>query len=125
MIGDLSKSKLVYLASPYSHDDDAMMLWRFERAAEAAAYLMRQGLLVFSPIAHTHPIAQFGLPKGWDFWKQYDSAFMDVCLGGIVVLALPGWVASKGVQAEIAYMRDKDRPIEFLYPDDMNMEAAQ
>ena len=119
MIDDLPTDALCYLCSPYGHPDPAVRERRFQQAAEAAAYLMRRGLIVFSPIAHTHPIAQYGLPKGWSFWKQYDEIFMDICLGGIVVLKLPGWESSVGVQAEIAYMRAKRRPVEYLDPEDI------
>jgi hypothetical protein len=88
---------LIYLASPYSHEDPRVREWRFRAAAWYASTLMQRGWLVFSPIAHTHPIAEFGLPKGWDFWKQYDEKFLDAC-GGLVVLCIDGWKESVGVR---------------------------
>jgi hypothetical protein len=59
---------LVYLASPYTHADKAVMEDRFRAACRYAACLMRRGINVFSPIAHSHPIAQFGLPPDWQFF---------------------------------------------------------
>jgi hypothetical protein len=47
---------------------------RFWQAAAAAGKLMQLGLLVFSPISHTHPIAVgCELPTGWDYWRKYDQ----------------------------------------------------
>jgi hypothetical protein len=118
MISDLPTDALVYMASPYSHPDPVVMETRFHFAAHAAAYLMRRGLLIFSPITHSHPIAQYGLPKDFTFWKQYDEAFMDACWG-IVVLMIDGWRESKGVTAEIEYMSRKGIAAEYLDPEDM------
>jgi hypothetical protein len=72
---------MIYLASPYSDADPAVEQARFDTVCRAAAAIMRQGLLVFSPIAHSHPIARFGLPKDWGFWQRYDSAFLARCDG--------------------------------------------
>lgn len=91
---------LWYMASPYSHTEQAVMASRFEAAAEAAAELMRAGWILFSPITHTHPIAQYDLPKGWEYWQKYDEVMISKC-DGLIVLQLPGWDTSRGVQAEI------------------------
>jgi nucleoside 2-deoxyribosyltransferase len=114
----MSTLDLIYLASPYSHPDPAVRQIRYEVACEAAAYLMRRGLMVFSPIVHSHPIAQYGLPKDYAFWRQYDEALMDACWG-IVVLMIDGWRESKGVTAEIEYMSRKGIAAEYLDPEDM------
>lgn len=79
---------LVYLASPYSHVDALVRLRRFEDACRAAAVLMGRGILIFCPIAHTHPIAVAGkLPLGWEFWERYDRAMLAAC-GRMMVLKL-------------------------------------
>lgn len=105
---------LAYLASPYSHASGKVRNQRFEDACMAAAVLMSQGTLVFSPIAHTHPIAEYGdLETHWEFWSRYDHAMMDRC-DRMIVLKLPGWKESKGVQAEIAYMLASGKPVEYM-----------
>jgi hypothetical protein len=107
-------SELVYLASPYSHPDPSVRLARFEAACRAAGELMRRGQLVFSPIAHSHPIACCcDLPKGWDFWERYDRVMLDAC-GRLVVLCLDGWQQSVGVRAEIEIMRAAGKPVEYI-----------
>lgn len=92
---------MIYLASPYSHPDPQVREERFQAACRAAAELMREGLLVFSPIAQTHPLTAYGLPTGWDFWERYDLAHVENC-SEVRVLKLAGWEESRGVKAEIA-----------------------
>ena len=101
---------LIYLAVPYLHPDPKVRQRRFEQANRVAAELMRAGVHVFSPISHVHPIAQHGLPIGWDFWEAYDRRFVSVCKA-MVVLQLRGWEQSKGVQSEIQIMRSLGRPV--------------
>lgn len=106
--------ELIYLASPYTHEDPAVQQARFETACRAAAHLMNKGHAVFSPIAHTHPIACAGdLPKGWDFWERYDRTILAGC-HSMMVLQLDGWQQSRGVQAEIAIMRELGKPVEYM-----------
>ena len=107
-------SQLVYLACPYSHDDAAVRLARFEEANKASAVLMRAGVLVFSPISHTHPIAQYDLPTGWDFWQRYNRAYLEICKA-IVVLTIDGWAKSKGVREECGIMRELHRSVYYFH----------
>ncbi len=108
-------SSLAYLASPYSHPDPAVMQERFEQACKAAAELMRVGVMVFSPIAHSHPIAQYGLPKEWGFWQEYDRIMLAKC-DRIIVLMLPGWQTSAGVRNELRFAVDAGLPVEYFKP---------
>lgn len=107
---------LVYLATPYSHEDPAMREGRFNVVNRVASRLMSEGLHVFSPISHTHPIAVAGeLPTGWDFWEPYDRAILSVC-ASVIVLRQPGWMESLGVAAEIAIANELGLPIEYIDP---------
>lgn len=96
---------LVYLASPYSDDDERVREARFDKACRVAKHLIGHGYNVFSPIAHSHPVAtHYGspeLPKGWSFWRRIDTQFLRAC-DELFVLTLPGWRESEGVLAEIA-----------------------
>jgi len=104
---------LIYLASPYTHEDAAVMRSRFETVCERAAYLMRRGLHIYSPIAHSHPIAQYGLPKDWKFWEEYDRKILAVC-GELYVLTIDGWFQSKGVSAEINIALELLLPVKYV-----------
>jgi len=107
---------LTYLAGPYSHPDRAVRVARFEAINKVAAELMRKGLLVYSPISHTHPIAEAGdLPLGWDFWCKYDTAFIEHS-NKVIVLMLDGWEASNGVAAEISLAKRLSVSVDYMEP---------
>lgn len=108
---------MIYLASPYSHPDPAVREQRYLAACRVCSKLMKEGLHVFSPIAHTHPVAVVGdLPKGFDFWREYDQWFVSR-VDAVYVLMIPGWKDSTGVTAEIAMAHDIDTPVKYLTED--------
>lgn len=100
-----------YLASPYTLYETGLADANRE-ACEASARLLRLGVPLFSPVAHAHAIAQTGLvnPVDHDFWMWLDGAFMEKAYG-LIVMKLPGWTQSAGVQEEIRWFEDKNRPI--------------
>lgn len=105
---------LVYLATPYSHDDPRVRLRRFEEVNKVAAELMCKGIHIYSPISHTHPIALAGdLPLDWEFWQKYDEALLKACCK-VIVLKQEGWSLSTGVRAEIAIAQKMGIPVEFM-----------
>ena len=108
---------LIYLASPYSHANAAIRHSRFETVCAVAAKMMQAGLCIFSPIAHTHPIACAGqLPTGWEFWRKYDHVMLSAC-ARLYVLMMPGWQQSVGVKGEIEIMQELGKPIEYIDPE--------
>lgn len=110
----LIEKKLIYLASPYSSPDSHIRGLRYVRACKAAAVLMGQDHIVFSPIAHTHGIAMYGgIHTGWDFWEKYDRAILECCKE-LWVLDIPGWTESKGILAEIKIARELGIPVRLV-----------
>lgn len=113
--------KLTYLASPYSHPDDAVRQDRFELACVAAAKLMMAGEVVFSPIAHSHSIETLGMPKlggdipKYDFWMAQDLPILSLA-SKLVVLKLDGWKTSRGVWREITHAIENGIPVEYMEP---------
>jgi hypothetical protein len=111
--------KLSYLAAPYSHKEHYMQVARFWAINAVAADYMRRGEYIFSPISHTHPIAEAGeLLKDWEYWAEYDSRMISVC-NEMLVLTLDGWKESVGVTAEIKIAEGLHIPIwyiEYPYP---------
>jgi nucleoside 2-deoxyribosyltransferase len=106
----------LYLASPYSSDDKRTMEKRYQKANEQAAKLMKEGFIVFSPLSHSHPIAQC-IPEtqvDHEFWLRQDLPFLawsDI----LFVLCLPGWEQSKGVLAEIDEAHRLNIPVHYEY----------
>lgn len=108
---------MIYLACPYSHKDASVREYRFMKANQAAARLMRAGHIIYSPISHTHPIATEGkLPLDWSYWQSVDEFYIGLC-EKVVVLELNGWQKSEGVRAEINIARALNKPIEFMGAD--------
>jgi hypothetical protein len=90
---------------------------RFRAVCRVAARLMGEGRHVFSPIAHTHPIAMAGtLPTGWEYWREYDRAMLSAC-SSVIVLRLPGWQESAGIAGELAIARELGLPVEYIDPE--------
>ena len=109
----------IYLAIPYSHSNSKIREWRFNKANEKAAEILKQGYIVYSPISHSHPIHLTGkLPSGWKFWEQHDTTFIKWC-DELWVYKLPGWSQSIGVKAEIKIAQKLRIPIKFI-----EMEAS-
>jgi len=104
---------LIYLASPYTDPDPAVMQHRYEAVCKVAAELTRAGFNVLSPIAHSHGLAQHGLPKNFDFWQQVDTVMISRC-DLFVILALPGCASSRGVRAETEIAIARGMPVAII-----------
>jgi nucleoside 2-deoxyribosyltransferase len=107
---------ITYLASPYSHPDQAVREERYRAACRVAAALLLAGQPVFSPIAHSHPLVAYGLPADWSFWQRYDRELLARC-DEVVVLMLAGWRESVGVREEIRIARELGKPVRYLVPE--------
>ncbi|UOK71735.1 DUF1937 family protein [Ancylobacter polymorphus] len=106
--------KAVYVATPYTkyvHGHDAAAY----DAAEVTARLMELGIAAFSPIAHAHQVARVGrLNKiDADFWQRMDAPWVRLA-EACVVVKMPGWEESAGVQHEIAEFRAAGKPVVFM-----------
>jgi Domain of unknown function (DUF1937) len=108
---------LWYLASPYSNFKDRVggLDLAFELACEATGFLMKKGLQVYSPIAHSHSIAQFANidPVDHEFWVRADTPFVNAC-DGLIVLTIEGWRTSKGVYHERTQFFLANKPIFYM-----------
>lgn len=80
-------------------------------AEYVTAEMMKQGLFVFSPIAHCHNLAErYGMPGDIDYWRGYDEHLISVS-GALVVLMIPGWTESRGLAHEVAFAESMEKPI--------------
>ena len=106
---------MIYVASPYSHPDAAVRTARYDAARRHAARLVREGRLAYSPIVHSHPLAELGLPGDWTYWAEHNRHMLAACRE-LVVLALPGWQESQGVAAEVTMAGELGLPVRFEAP---------
>lgn len=105
---------MIYLASPYSHSNQDIRNMRYYDACYATAALMDQGKFVFSPIVNSHPLTNFGLPDGWDYWQQFDATMIGKC-DELIVLKLEGWKQSRGIKNELKIAKFLGKPITKLF----------
>jgi Domain of unknown function (DUF1937) len=110
-----------YLATPYTKFPGGIEC-AFIAAAKLAARLLVSGVKVYSPIAHTHPLAVHGNldPLDHDIWLPFDEAMMTAC-GALLVAHLPTWDSSKGIAHEIAFFEKAHKPIFDLDPASLKM----
>lgn len=102
---------MIYVASPYSHQNPIVEDHRFEIAQEYVTACFRQHIVAFSPIYYCHPIARKNkLPGDANFWKNFNNTIMRRC-DALHVLQLIGWRESKGVQYEMMMAQELSIPI--------------
>lgn len=118
--------KKIYLAIPYTWNPTVS-----ERIAnKTAALLMKQGHVVFSPISHSHAIAdemEESLRLDHHFWMNQDLPFIDwadevivVCIGEMGHELIEN---SRGVQAELKYAKEHHKPVHVMTYYHENFEA--
>ena len=110
---------MIYLASPYTKQTPEERDYYFDKLCEITAALFANGLHVFAPILHSHPIAKnYGVPSEWDYWAEYDEKFLTIC-DELWVIKFPGWDTSHGVQAEIEIAQKLGLDITYLNPENL------
>jgi len=105
-----------YLASPYTSYPRGLAMAE-RRASEETGLLIKAGVNVISPIAHSHNVAAWsGLDMhDHDTWLRLDAALIDVA-HGMIWLALPGASKSRGMQWELERFRGKGKPVIIMEP---------
>lgn len=107
---------LWYVGTPYSNYpgglEDA-----FDMACFQTAFLAKAGLSVYSPIAHTHPIARYCnvSPTDHAFWMRFDAPLVAAC-GGLIVVMAKSWSTSRGIAHEITEFKKANKPIVYMTP---------
>lgn len=107
----------IYLAIPYSFNPKMS----FDIANRVAADLMAMGHVVFSPISHSHPIADHmdeALRLDHDFWMRADLPLVEWADEVRVVVigeyGLDLIEKSKGVKREMQYAKELGKPVKFI-----------
>lgn len=114
----LGDDHLIYLAQPHSHKSAEVRHWRFEQGCIAAGSMIRSGYMIFSPIAHSHPIAlSVDLHAEFAFWERYDKMMISRCQE-VWVLTFSGYLESVGVMAEMEFANALGIPIKYVEPKD-------
>jgi len=108
--------KKIYLAISYT----GMCESSYEQANKASVLILNQGLNVFSPITHSHPLTLlegYKVPHTWDYWQHIDYQFVDWCDELWVLIPKEGIEVlrkSTGVNAEIKYAKEHNKKVRFI-----------
>lgn len=115
-IAQLAKHRLIYVGTPYTKYPDGIEQ-AFIDASRITAKLMLRGVKVYSPIAHTHPLAIHGEidPINHEIWLPFDAAMMDAA-DAMIVAMMESWEISYGVKHEIDVFAKAGKPIYYLDP---------
>lgn len=120
MILDENENRLLYLAAPYSDNDPEVEKTRFRKTCEIAAKLMANGIAVFSPLANSIPAVELGgLRISHAEFMRFDNIILRRC-DELLVLALAGWRASRGVQEEIQEAMALRKPVSIVPEEDFD-----
>jgi hypothetical protein len=96
-------NKIIYLASPYSHEDKHIRELRYLQVTEYTAKQVALGNIVFSPISYGHILSEFkDLPTDFKFWENFCFTFLSKC-DEMHVLKMDGWDISNGIDMEEQY----------------------
>jgi len=112
------KSEIEYLGLPYTDDDPAMEDWRADISDRVAADLFtREGRIIFAPISAWHHIARkYALPGTFEYWAKFDEEFIKMS-AKLLIIMLPGWEYSTGVNGEIKLANKYSIPVEYIDPE--------
>ena len=105
-----------YLATPYTLYPEGIEA-AFQEACRNAGLLIRAGFPVFSPIAHSHPIALAARidPLSHEIWLPADLPMMEAAKG-LIVCRMTGWENSYGVAVEMERFARMGKPIHPMTP---------
>ena len=106
-----SSAPLYYLASPYRLYP-AGAEQAFIDVCAIAGHLIETGVMVYSPIAHCHPIAahsDMDLHR-YELWMPFDLLMLARC-DGLIIAHMQGWEESVGIAEEVKYFMALNRPI--------------
>ncbi len=113
---------LLYVACPYSHIDSKVRDYRFRTACRASALLMKAGVVVFSPLSHSVPIAEYvgEVESDHDFWLGQDIPILQRC-DELLILGLENWEQSLGVRKEMFEALALKKPITLIEEADIEL----
>lgn len=107
-------SKLIYLASPYSHVIDEVRVENYKIVSDLAAKMASDGHVVFSPITYGHHLTEFRhMPTDWLFWMNFCLTFLAKS-DEMIVYKMEGWDFSTGVREEIKFCEQNNIPITYI-----------
>ncbi len=111
------KNELIYLSSPYTHEDQLVREVRFLEACKATSWVINTlRINAIGAMVHSHPlVVRYSLPVEWEFWADYDTTIIRACRE-VWVLCIPGYTNSTGVTTEVRIAKELGRQIRYMIP---------
>lgn len=114
----IKDKKFIYIASPFSHEDEEIRNKRVENVEKFVAYLqceyVYKGYIIFSPIVHSGHISKYMIDKKYhtfEFWiDEIDEYYLEIT-DELWVFQDTGWDISHGIIHEIKFAEKKGIPI--------------
>ena len=104
------EDEMVYIASPYTHSDAAIVRARVKAARAVAADTAGHGKTAFSPVLYTHTLLEAAGAIPPSGWYEFDLCFLEKAKE-MVILELPGWEDSQGIMIEKAFAHGRRIPV--------------
>lgn len=105
---------MIYLASPYTHADPAVMTHRYEVTKLYTQHQLRMGICLFSPIVYGRAM-EAAIGHKYEDWLKFNDTIILRC-NYVWVLQLDGWEASRGVAHEMELAEEFSIPIRMVQP---------
>lgn len=107
-------SKIIYLATPYTHKDESVVEERYKMTANKCAELISSGLVVISPIFYGHNLLKYKeMPGDWQFWQNFCESFLRKS-DELWIYMIDGWDESTGILAEIKIAKEMNIPVLYI-----------
>lgn len=121
----MTNGALSYLATPYTRYPAGIDA-AFREAARVAGKLLAAGVNVYSPIAHSHPLAIYGGldPLDYSFWLPANETMIRLC-DQLIVVHMDGWDKSIGVRVEVEAFEKAGKPIWDCDPETLQLTKRQ
>lgn len=102
-------ASLIYLASPYSHNSEAVRKARYLAARQFTIIELTKGVAIFSPIVYGVDM-ETAIGTSFEEWQVLNDTMIEAC-DRVYVLCLDGWQKSSGVKHEINLAASLGKPI--------------
>lgn len=114
------KKELIYLSIPYTFNGELS----FSIVNKIAAMLIDNGLIIYSPISHSHPISEYIIERRYDaeLWLNLQLFTLERC-DKLLLIKIEGYTSKSGIQlleesfgcqAEITKAKELNIPIEYI-----------
>lgn len=112
-------TKLIYLASPYSHKGEFIRNMRYNLITKITGKLQdRYPYAFIGPITQSHNTAPYMESPNTEFtsWAIRDLTYISRS-DEMWVVMIDGWKESKGVQAEIEFASNQNIKVRYINPE--------